>query len=373
LIGAGVIGLNQGKHHCKGYFNSPNSQLLAVSDLIESRLIAAKKMFPGITAYYDYKEMLKRTDIDVVSVTVPPFLHPKISLDAINHGKNVIVEKPLALTLEDCDEIINAAKEKHVKLSVQFNKRFHPLFSKIKTLIDKGELGRIAAVSISYWRFPFGATSKPGKWSGQRKYAGNMLFEDGIHWLDLMRWFAGEVTKVNCIDNDWVRNEFNFSQTAFLNLTFKGGAIGNFSQTITGFGNRSVVWVMGTKACILGELVYSQKGDTIVMLFKKHQKELQADRKLDLVKTTTYPGIIETYDQSITAHFNDFVNRLNSSRDPLVTGLDGRSAVEICLAAEKSAFEKTPVSLPLKSTPNLDDRILTKNEVQQYLNDVHRR
>lgn len=370
MIKAAVIGLNQGINHCRGYTDAENARLVAVSDLVETRLEKAMQEFSGIDTYKDYKEMIKRTDIDVVSITVPPFLHTKIALDVIESGKNILIEKPLALTLEDCDKIIHSAEKRGVKVGVQFNKRFHPLFKDIKNIIEKGDLGQIAAVSATYWRFPFGVTSKPGQWSGKRKYAGSILFEDGIHWLDLLRWFGGEIIKVHSIDNNWVRPEFDFSQTIFMNLEFKKGGIGSFWQTINGFGNSGTMWIIGTKACLLATLTYSPNGDIVETLLKVHQKDLKKDRQPNLINAKRYGGIFETYDQSIRAHFEELSNNLLSNKNFPITGEDGKRAVELCLAAEKSAQEKLPITLPLKKTPGLENKKLSINEINQYYDKV---
>jgi predicted dehydrogenase len=370
MIRAAVIGLNQGFNHCRGYSKAKNALLVAVSDLVETRLEKTVQEFPGIDTYKNYKEMIKRNDLDVVSITVPSFLHTQIALDVIESGKNILIEKPLALTLEDCDKIIHKAKKRGVKVGVQFNKRFHPLFKDIKDLIEKGEIGQIAAISATYWRFPFGVTSKPGQWSGKRKYAGSILFEDGIHWLDLIRWFTGEIIKVHSIDNNWVRQEFDFSQTIFMNLEFKNGGIGSFWQTINGFGNRAKMWIIGTKACILATLTYSPKWDIVETLLKVHQKDLKRDRQLNLINTKRYGGIFETYDQSIEAHFKEVANNLSSNKNFPITGEDGKKAVELCLAAEKSAQEKCIITLPLEKTPGLENKKISSKEINQYYDKV---
>jgi len=366
VIGAAVIGLNQGLNHCRGYSRAKNARLLAVSDLVDELLNKAKKEFNSVDTYKDYKEILKRDDIDVVSVTVPPFLHTQIAMDIIESGKHVMLEKPMALTLEDCDRMIDTAKKKGVKIGVQFNKRFHPIFKEIRFLIDEGAMGRIAAVSATYWRFPFGVMSKPGKWSGKRKYAGNMLFEDGIHYLDLLRWFGGEVKQVQCVDNDWVRDEFDFSQIAYVNLEYEGGGIGNFSQTINGFGNSAIMWVIGTKSCVLANLTYDPKGDLVVMMLKAHQKDIEEDRRPEIVRTKNYSGIMSTYLESIDRHFQEFVNRIEKGEEPPITGIDGRKAVELCLAADKSARERQPVKLPLRETPGFEEKELAQEEISKY-------
>lgn len=359
MLGAAVIGLGIGLVHCRAFVESEDAKLLAVCDLLDERRSRAKSLFRDVDTYKDYGELLKRDDVDVVSVAAPNFLHAKIALDAIEAGKHVFLEKPMALTLEECDELIKAARRKNVKLTVDFELRFLPVWSDIKNLIDEGRLGRVASAAIYWWRAPFRGPIKPGRWGKHAKFAGNMLFEEAIHWFDMLRWYGGEVRQVHCLTNDWVRREFEYEQTAFVNLEYESGAAGQISQTIAGFETYGSIWTIGTKASVLASITYSPFGNHGVMRLKPHPEKLvdeyiPIDRSADpmeyLVKTKHFgEEIFETH--GMEKHVQRFVEDIVEDREPLVTGEDGRKSVEACLAAEMSAKSGKPVRLPLKKSP----------------------
>jgi len=351
LLNAAVIGVGlSGFHHCRAYFKAKNSTLVAVSDRLDDRLKEAKGEFGDIALYRDYKELLKRDDIDIVSVTTPSFTHPKIALEAIESGKNVFLEKPMAFTLEKCDQIIEAAQRNNVKITIDYEERLNPLFSEIKELIDTGKMGKVASTSISHWRRPFDI--KPGGWSQKSKYVGNLFIEEIIHWFDILRWYGGEIKEIYCITNDWVRKEFDYAQTAFINFVYENEGIGEISQTINGFWVREDLWVIGTKAAIFAGFRYYPTGNSGFIRFKPHQEDIIADRRPDIVNTKIF-GSDEIFEfDCMERHVQDFVNRVEKGLDPIVKGIDGKKTIELALAAEKSAVEKKLVTLPLERSPD---------------------
>lgn len=182
MIGAAVIGLGVDRHHCEGYVRSSDAKLLAVCDLLDYRLKTAKDQY-SVDVYKDYHDLLKREDIDVISLCTPDFTHVKIAVDVLEAGKHLLLEKPMALKLEDCDKIMEAAEENDRKLGVAFEMRVNPVSQKIKRMIDDGTVGKLDSILISLWRSTF--YPKPGRWIQQRRYAGSMTIEEGCHWFDL--------------------------------------------------------------------------------------------------------------------------------------------------------------------------------------------
>lgn len=360
LIGAAVIGLGVGLAHCRAYEESEDAKLLAVCDLLDKRLSKAKSAFPKVDLYKDYGELLKRDDIDVVSIAVPNFLHAKVALDAIEAGKNVFLEKPMAFTLEECNEIVRAALKNDVKITIDFELRFSPVFRDIKKLIDDGKIGRVASTAIYWWRIPFHGPFKPGKWGEYRKFAGNMLFEEAIHWFDMLRWYGGEVTEVHCLTNDWVRKEIKYEQTAFVNFNYRSGAVGQISQTINGFETHGTIWTIGTKGSVLASITYSPFGNQGVMRYTPHPENIvdeyrgisRIDNKVEYIVKTRCFGDEVFEIHAMERHIQRFVEDIVEDREPLVTGEDGRKSVELCLAAEMSARNNEPVRLPLRKSPD---------------------
>ena len=193
ILGAAVIGLGVGKNHCEGYAKHPGAKLLAVSDMLDDRLNWAKEKY-NVNVYKDYKKILARPDIDVVSIATPDFTHAKITIEALESGKHVLVEKPMALKLEDCDRMIKAAKKSGRKLSVDFQHKAEPIYKKMKSLVDDGTIGNVVNISRTLWRGSF--LVKLGRWIQKRKYAGDMIFEEIIHSIDFARGLIGDISEV---------------------------------------------------------------------------------------------------------------------------------------------------------------------------------
>lgn len=143
-----VIGVgNMGRHHVRVYSELTNVELVAISDINKNigETIARKY---GCKFFRDYKEMLKKEEIDAISIATPTSLHKDVALDAINANKHVLIEKPIADTVENAKKIIKAAKEKNVKLMVGHIERFNPAVRKLKEIINKGKLGDIKTIII---------------------------------------------------------------------------------------------------------------------------------------------------------------------------------------------------------------------------------
>ncbi|RLJ08827.1 MAG: gfo/Idh/MocA family oxidoreductase [Candidatus Aenigmatarchaeota archaeon] len=147
MVKVAVIGTgNMGRHHARVYSELGESELVAVTDINKRKGKQIAKKFK-CKFYSDYKTMLKNESVDAVSVAVPTFLHKEVSLGCIEEGKHVLVEKPIAKTLEDAKTIINYAKKKKIKLAVGHTERFNPAVQKLKELIQKNRLGKIITIS----------------------------------------------------------------------------------------------------------------------------------------------------------------------------------------------------------------------------------
>ncbi|WP_017473857.1 Gfo/Idh/MocA family protein [Amphibacillus jilinensis] len=183
-----------------------------------------------LTLYTDYQALIERTDIDVVIITAPSFLHGKMVIDSLLHDKHVIVEKPLSLSLEEADHIIACSKKtgKHVLVCHQM--RYRPLFQKIKSLFDKHQFGQPYLATSSILLNRSEQYYKETDWRGTWQYDGGMLLNQGLHVADLLIWYLGDI--------DWIFGKTtNFStwkETEDLALSmfkFKNGAYGSVTAT----------------------------------------------------------------------------------------------------------------------------------------------
>ena len=343
MLGAGVIGLGVGRIHCEGYTESEDVELKAVCDISEERLKKAEKDF-GVQGYKDVDSFLEREDIDIVSVCTPDYTHTEIALKVIESGKHLLLEKPMALTIEDCYKIENAIKNRGVVFSIDYEFRLNPVISKLKEIIDSGAIGRMAGVSFYYWRGPFEWT-KPQRWIQKEKYSGGMIVEETCHWFDLIRWFGGEVKDIHCLTNGWVYSISDFEDIAYINCRYKSGAIAQLSHVLTGFDYLFNLWVFGTK----GSAWAVQKDDKHSYLgvgenefYGLVSTKLHTSKEINVKKFCT--DECREY-KNIKEHAKYFAHCVATGKEPLVSAEDGRKSVELALAARKSAKENKIVTI----------------------------
>ena len=343
VIGAGMISAA----HCTGYSDNPHCQLVAVSDPLEERAKGVSARF-GVKSFTDYHDILADESIDLVSVCTPDHTHADIAVQALEAGKHVVLEKPMATTLEDCDRIIDAMRSSNRQLTLDFEYRYNPFFHTMKELVDRGELGELKAMSIYYWRHPFNI--KPGRWVHNSRYT-TMMIQEGCHYVDLLGWICGEIETVWAWSAK-VREDVGFEQILFGELAHKNGVHSQYSHTVAGNQIIHNVWLMGTASAIYGTMVYSKtQGSFAKIMHKKHTKEIADDIKGDF--SVKCFGEKEIWDDDVIPNLiNDFVSRIIQKRPPGVTAYDGRKSIEVALAMEESARRKSEVALPLDHTPD---------------------
>ncbi|HOJ09848.1 MAG TPA: Gfo/Idh/MocA family oxidoreductase [Clostridiales bacterium] len=180
-IRVGIIGQGRSGYaiHCAHLKTVPEQfKIAAVVDPIEDRRKRAEKEF-GCDTYADYRELLKRDDIDLIVNSTPSYLHVPVTLDILNAGFNVLCEKPLARRVEDVDTLIATAKKSGKVFAIYQQSRFAPYFRQVKKVIDSGVLGRIAQISIAFNGF-----ARRWDWQCVQKFNGGNLLNTGPHPLD---------------------------------------------------------------------------------------------------------------------------------------------------------------------------------------------
>ena len=238
IIGCGNIYVN----HANALINSDFAELIAVTDINENKAKVAADKY-NCKYYTDYKEMLQNTDIDVVHICTPHFLHSTMAIDCIEAGKHVLVEKPMDISVKKAEEMI-AAKNKYNKhLSVVFQNRYNETSIKAKELIEQGTLGKIKGIkAIVTWNRDknyYVSDSWRGKWATE---GGGVLINQAIHDLDLIQWFGGAIDSVKGnADLRMLNGVIEVEDTADATITFSSGAVGIFYATNCYSMNSSVL------------------------------------------------------------------------------------------------------------------------------------
>jgi predicted dehydrogenase len=195
LIGAGL----QGRRRAPTIQSSLGTELVVIScdysESIQSMTLA--KTF-GCESTVGWEDVIKRDDLDAIVICTPPHLHAKIGIAAMQAGKHVLCEKPLARTIEEAEAMVNTAQANNVRLKCGLNHRFHPAIQKAKQLLDQGNIGRPIFVRCRY-----GIGGRPGyenEWRANPDIAGGgEVMDQGTHAIDLSRWFLGEFTEVSAL------------------------------------------------------------------------------------------------------------------------------------------------------------------------------
>lgn len=321
LIGAGRAGMI----HARNFMSRvPGAEMEAVCDPSEEACRAAVQEL-GITLYYtDYREALKNEAIDAVVVVTPTVYHHEIVIAAAAAGKHILCEKPMAMNEQECEEMIRAAKEHHVKLQIGFMRRFDDSFVQAKQMVDEGAVGEVVMVK-SLTRGP----SIPKPWMYDIKKSNGPLAEVNSHDIDTLRWFTGGEFKTvyavagnyRCLD---AKAEYpDFYDNVVLNAKFDNGILGSIdgAQGVL-YGYDARVEILGTKGLItLGEL-----RDKSTVLYTK-----AGGGSLDVVNSWTHLFREAYINEDIS-----FVRSILEDREPEVTGLDGKMAVKIVNAGNES-------------------------------------
>ncbi len=350
VIGCGKVG----QIHAQALRDSPHSELVAVCDAGADRAEAFAARF-GATAYSDVGAMLSDVGIDAVTIATPHPLHASAAIEAAGAGAHVLVEKPMAATLADCDAMIAAADEAKVRLSVISQRRWLEPVRRMKAAIDEGKVGApaIGVFQMYSWRDRAYYESDPwrGKWATE---GGGVLVNQSPHQLDLLRMFMGEVEEIS---GDWANvnhPEIEVEDSAVAIVRFRGGGIGSIITSVSQRpGLFTKVHVHGSNGASIG--VETDRGATFVagvstiaepalndlwnVPGEEHKlAEFQAEdrERFARIDATTYYHALQ---------IDEFLGAILQGRPPEVSAEDGRAVVAMFSAIYRSKREKRPIRL----------------------------
>ncbi|KPJ62331.1 MAG: hypothetical protein AMS15_04265 [Planctomycetes bacterium DG_23] len=231
-VGFGVVGLGMGRSRARLVKETPGATLVAVCDRIKEKAQAVAQELE-VEYYLDYRKMLQRDDIQVVMVMTPSGLHAPVAIDAAKAGKNVVVTKPMEVTVEKCDRMIEAAEKAGVALMVDFGNRYRREMQQIKAAIDKGIFGRLLFGEVCLRWYRSQEYYERGGWRGTWEMdGGGSLANQTIHQIDVLLWFMGDVAKVQgkyAVLNHQIETE----DMGMAQLVFASGALGRILGTTT--------------------------------------------------------------------------------------------------------------------------------------------
>jgi predicted dehydrogenase len=334
-VGFGLIGCGiWGDVHARTLSQSANSQLIGVCDLNRDKAIQFAEKYNVPYLYDDVDSILDNKDIKAISIATPDFTHTDLICAALEAGKHVITEKPMATTLEDCYRVIKLRDEKGVKLMVNYSNRWKTPFIHVKKLITSGELGDLLMVNIKLNDTVFVPT-KMLSWASKS----NSLHFLGTHLVDLIRWISGsEINRV-----------YSVSRSNLL----KGMGIDtpDFFQSILELKTGGTVymencWVIAESAPSVYEFKAEFIGSkTTVKVDISHHRMIEKYSP----NGTAMLDVGEQYDLEANPQgqvsIQHFIDCIINDRNPQVTAEDGLEATKVIEALEKSALIKLPIEL----------------------------
>jgi myo-inositol 2-dehydrogenase / D-chiro-inositol 1-dehydrogenase len=335
----GLVGYGAwGSHHARVIAACSGARLAAIVDCDESRRSDALATHPQTAILADFRDLLDRPDIDVVSVALPSHLHRNVGCAALDAGKHVLMEKPMALHVADCQDLLTRARSRGLHLGVAHQFRFSALWGKVKELIDAGAIGDPHYALIELWRNPY-RTGADG-WRYDLHRVGDWVLEEPIHFFDLARWYFaawGEPESVygraNSIDPRRADLQDNFSAI----LNFPGGRYAVISQTLAAFEHHQVAKLTGSHGALWAAWSGAMDRTFHPTFFLKHFD----GQNIHDVPIAGKPG--EVYELADVV--DDLVAAIRTNSPPRVTGEDGLKAVAMCLKAQESVAKQGPVTL----------------------------
>jgi len=336
-IGVGVIGLGTwGETHLKAFTSHPGARLIGVCD---SNAALAKQRANEYGASFvtaDYRALLARDDIGAVGIATPDFLHRDMAIAAAEAGKHILLEKPMATTVEDCLAIQAAAETAGTKLMVDFHNRFSPPFLQMKAAIEAGEMGELQLISLRLNDTIFVPTQMLS-WAARSTVAWFI----GSHSVDLVRWLSGEeVEQVYAVSRSRVLAARGVDTPDFYltSLELSGGLVAQIENC----------WILSEQYPTVFDFKAEVVGSRGTMMADVSTHRMVQKYTED---TAMYPDVIGTPDVHgrptgfAIESIRHFVDCIVGDKELVVTAADGIAATRVICAIEESARTGAPVSL----------------------------
>lgn len=348
LIGCGRIAVN----HMKAAINN-ELEIVAVCDVLEEKMeeLLAKyglEKDESIKRYTDYKNMVEEMQPELASIATESGLHAEIALYCIEKGVNLIIEKPMAMSIEDANKIIDLAEKKNVKVSACHQNRFNVAIQKLRKAVESGRFGKLSHGSIHVrWNRNAGYYEQ-APWRGTWEQDGGALMNQCIHGIDLLRWMMGdEIEEIYGATRQQFHDYLEAEDVGMAVIKFKNGAIGtiegttnvfpkNLEETLYIFGENGTVKIGGTST-----------NNIDVWDFAVETEEDQENKGLEEETSNVYGN-------GHTSLFADVMDAIENDRKPYVDAVAGRNALEVVLSIYKSQKTAAPVKFPLTEFASTD-------------------
>ena len=335
IIGCGVIASSHGDA-----INAvEGAELVAVSDIIEERMEEFASKYGAAKQYTDYLQLINDPEVDAVCICTPSGMHGEMVINAARAGKHVFCEKPIEITREKMDRMIEEVEKSGIKMGCVFQRRTYPESIAVKKALDEGKFGKIILIDtyLKYYRSK--EYYKSADWRATWELdGGGALMNQGVHGIDLAIWLAGEVESVFARTGTLV-HDIEVEDTAIAVVKYKSGALGVIE------GTTSVYPAQATRLdihCENGSIIF---GDGGILEWKLKDNPDEKAPEITGHANSVKDDPTNLGQRSHVVLIEDFITAINEDRDPMITPQMGRKAVDLILAIYESARTGKEVQL----------------------------
>ncbi|MEA3402990.1 MAG: Gfo/Idh/MocA family oxidoreductase [Armatimonadota bacterium] len=317
----------------EGIVPASSAELVAVQDIAEDRLDEVAEKY-GVTAYASVEELLADDAVEAVYIATPTHVHHEQTVAAARAGKHVLCEKPLALTVAECEDSIRVCDEEGVKFGTNFMMRFHACHTTIRNIIEAGDLGTpvMGRAELTCWYPPIEGAFRQVQALG----GGGALIDMGNHCVDLLELFFGKVQRVACFTEHLVQ-DYETEDTAVVILHFESGAVGMVDTlfNVPDSAARNMLEVYGSKGSLVTQGTIGQEsGGTISAVLEAEVGGYDPQQAREpAAEEIIEPGVVNMYEAAIEG----FCEAIESDTEPPVPGEDGLWSHKVMDACYESA------------------------------------
>jgi myo-inositol 2-dehydrogenase/D-chiro-inositol 1-dehydrogenase len=339
----GLIGYGAwGQHHAVAIKAAPGAALAGIACASERTAAQARIDHPGIPVYTDYRALLDRGDVDAVDIVVPIYRHAEVGIAALAAGKHVLLDKPMAKTLEECDALIAAQTRSGKVLSIAHDYRASRQYVQIRELIDAGEIGDLQYVSVNLFRNRFRQGS--GDWRFTPEKVGSWILEEPVHFFDLALWYfepVGLPRSIFAVGNSRLSKPGLYDDFTAVARFPSGYA--TITQTLGGFQHHTQVQVVGTEGAV--RTYWSGMMDRAAsptIGFQLRRRGAPFERGVNECETLDFQADNER--GKLQNQLNRIVKGFAAGKAP-TPGEEARRRVRMCVEAERSIREARELAL----------------------------
>lgn len=359
IIGTGAISTS----HIEGYLRFKNRCRITALCNLDREKAELKRDRYGLDAKIvtDYKELLS-DEIDLVSICLPPYLHAPVTIDFLNAGSHVLVEKPMAASLQECDEMIEAARKSGMVLSVVAQNRFKNPIMKLKNVLDSGMAGKVvhAQVDSHWWR---GHCYYDLWWRGTwEKEGGGPTLNHAVHHIDGLLWMLGRPSQIQAYISNVAHDNAEVEDLSVAIMKYSNGALGQLTSSVVHHGEEQQFVFQGQDARISAPWRVTASA-SLPNGFPERDRELE--EKIQRY----YDGLPDLLHEGHAGQIDNVLSAIEHGTPVLIDGESGRSTLELIVSIYKSASTGENVQLPLRK----DDPFYTREGMMQHVPYFHKK